>query len=242
MNRKHIIILLIIFFFLQMSAKKTFAEYSPTTTQKFLIVGGILGGIELIHTALNLFSKKKKKNLTTTTTTNNYENYTDASINKEEELKKLLAPSKLLTLIEKTNTVISTNKNIVVSVQTNTISNTTNTNNLLGSTFTNYEIKTNTLIERYKITPQNMETNFTYKVTNTLTKKTFEYTAGSIDYYDVGVAYYFVNKKHKAKEYLLHTIAINKKKDEAIKFLMQHYKITLKEIRIEAKKYKTLKK
>ncbi len=246
MIKKILLIIISIIIIINTTSKNLRAEYSPTTIDKFIIVGGILGGIELIHTAYMLFFKhnehKMLRNKNTSTT-----NSTDDAINKEELLKKLLAPSKLLTMYEeRTNTVISKETNLIVSTISNTYATNekslTNSLKTTSSTQKQVLIKTNIIVERFKVSPQTEQSNFTYTITNTRTKESFEYTAGAIDYYDVGVAYYHVGKKKKAKEYLLHTIAINKKKKEAIEFLMNHYKITLKEIRLEAKKYKTIKK
>lgn len=134
------------------------------------------------------------------------------NIEKEEEIKSLLSHSKLLS-------VLSTKSNLLLTYNQGT-SNINNTNENI-TLKTGEEESAESVITNYEIKP--------------VLRK------GVVDYYEVGVAYYKVGKKSKAKECLLHTIAIGVREEEAIKFLMENFDMTRKEIQIEKRKYKELK-
>ncbi len=235
---KKVIVITILFIF---SINLKLNSTTAVSPERLLIIGGVVGGIELIHIGINIFRHKKVDNILIKNNKDNKIVHIN-SIDKKKELKKLLAPSKLLSLIEESSNTNSSFTNInQVAVESNAVS----TNQIVINNYTNnnkYITNITYQTEKYNIKPVSKRKYFTYTITNKLTKESYEYKSGAIDYYEVGIAYFSVGKKEKAKEYLLHTIAINERKKEAINFLLKHYKITLQEIRNQARKYKILKK
>ncbi len=198
---------------------KTLRAKEPVTPQRFIILGGIIGGAEIINGIIQLFSK------------NDETIETNLSPEKKKEIERLLSRSRLLEMLSKTE-----------QPDISAVSNTTSqTSQVIKSTnITIKEEKAKPLSEQVGVIPSEEKEYFVYKITSYTYKTVKKYEKGAVDYYEVGVAYYNIGKKQKAKEYLLHTIAINVRKEEAIEFLIKHYNMTRKEILIEKKKYKKL--
>ncbi len=162
---------------------------------RFLYLGGIIVGAELINGAIKIFSKKNAVNQ------NDIKMKQQEELNKQKELEQLLAPSKLLDMVK-----TSTNQ----TQATNTVSPLPN------------QFITNLRNE-----------SMAFYITNNKTKEVYEFKQGEIDYYDVGVAYFRVNKKEKAKEFLFKAIQSNINKNKAINFLIENYNMSPKEINRE---------
>jgi len=169
--------------FILLVPRLIYSERKPYTTEKIIIVGGIIGGIEIINGVINLFKGDKEK---------------QEEMNKGKEIENLLSGSKLLSMLSSKTEYIALKK------------------------------------EELEISQDSVEK------TNLEIKK--KQRVGEIDYYEVGVAYYKVGKFDKAREYLLHSIAIGVREEEAIEFLIKHFDMTRKEIQIEKRKYKKLNK
>lgn len=205
-----------------------------STPERFAILGAAVVGAELIYGAINLFKgdegdEKERNNIDVKQGTNTIVNNKK---NKEEQLKKLLAPSKLLDMVAETNqsqqeTTKETNKRIESRIDPVPV----------------YEKKTNKKNIKKKEKKKNVEPiklpeTKVYMITNYKTKEVYEYKKGVIDYYAVGTAYYNVGKKEKAKGFFLKTIALNINKEKSIKFLKRNYKMNDKEIMLQTAKYK----
>ncbi len=207
-----------------------YAAKSPITPGRLAIVGGIIGGVELVNGLLQLFKGGKEKD----------EMRIDRS--KQKEIDKLLSGSRLLSVLnEESNIqpqqVVNTNEKITETVDEKKI--------VLVNTNSNIVVEnkkeSKPMKDKLAVVPSEQKEYFTYKITSYTYKKSKYLKKGVIDYYEVGVAYYNVNKKEKAREYLLHTIAIGVRKEEAIDFLIENFNMTRKEIQIEKKKYRELK-
>lgn len=95
---------------------------------RFIILGAAIVGTELVYNVVNLFRDKEEDGSIEKKDTNILI-YNKEKINKEEELKKLLAPSKLFEIIATTNIIVSTNvvlTNILIQTQMKRILTITN--------------------------------------------------------------------------------------------------------------------
>lgn len=226
MNIKKILLL---FLLMIISPKYILSQREAITPGRLIIVGSIIGGIEIINGILQLFGKGEESAETNLTP------------EKKREIEKLLSRSRLLEVLSQEKSPIvysSIETNIIVTTKTQIALKSEEETNIIAKP----EEETEPQPEKLGVIPSEEKEYFTYKITSYTYKTVKKLKRGVVDYYEVGVAYYKVGKKRKAREYLLHTIAINVRKEEAIEFLIQHYNMTRKEIQIEKKKYKYLEK
>ncbi|MBU1076285.1 MAG: hypothetical protein KKH98_03270 [Spirochaetes bacterium] len=215
---------------------------SKRAPERFLIIGGAVVGAELVYSVINLFKGKEteeEQNLESKST--NIIDYQKEKIDREKELAKLLAPSKLFEVMAQTNVRESTNEVTQTNIELPKIKDEAITGSAVTNIVTNKLISRVTNIEsvsNFGIPPEGIIQTSIIKVTNYSQKEVYEYRKGVIDYYEVGKAYFRVGKRVKAKEYLLKTIALNINKEEAISFLMENYEMSLKNIMQESRKYK----
>jgi len=226
--KAQIVLLFAIFTIPTIFPKDILSQRDAVTPGRLIIVGGIIGGIEIINGILQLFGKGEETAETNLTP------------EKQREIEKLLSRSRLLEVLSKEGSPIvysSKETDITVTTKTQIVLKPKEKTNIIVKP----EEETGPQPEKLDIIPSEEKEYFTYKITSYTYKTVKKLKRGVIDYYEVGVAYYKVGKKKKAREYLLHTIAIGVRKEEAIEFLMEHYNMTRKEIQIEKKKYKRLK-
>lgn len=219
---------LFIIFILLVNNLKAAKNVSPF---RFIILGAAIVGTELVYNVVNLFKGEEEDISIEKKDTNTLKN--KEKINKEAELKKLLAPSKLFEIIATTNIIVGTDvilTNILIQTQIKKMLTITNI-------ITNGSViqKTNKEKEEYQ-TDTKEEQSIT--ITNCKTHKVYKFKNDLINYYEIGKTYFKVDEKLKAKEFLLKTIAFSIKKEEAIKFLIRNYKMLRKKILNESKKYK----
>ncbi|MBN1898052.1 MAG: hypothetical protein JW827_04680 [Spirochaetes bacterium] len=195
---------------------------APESPNRFIILGGIIGGIELIHGIVQIFSDDEE-------TIN-----TNLSQEEKKEINDLLKPSDLLDILKKKDSEISSSVSNLTAQEKTSL--TTNTNITVKN-----EKESKPVPEEVDVIPTEEDEYFTFKITSLTYKTIKKYKKGAVDYYEVGVAYFNADKKKKAREYLLHTVAINVRKDEAIDFLIHNYAMTRQEIMKEKKKYIKLK-
>lgn len=87
------------------------------TPARMLLFGGVVAGAELVYGTVRwIFPDKEEKKALDRSLSDTNENFQDEQINKEEELKKLQAPSQLFQLINSsTNTNNKQGSNINIS-------------------------------------------------------------------------------------------------------------------------------
>lgn len=207
--KKTILYSIVIFFSLSMLPLQAEIK-SPI---RFLYLGSIIVGAELINGIVQLLSRQRN-----TQSEDSLKLTQEEELKKQKELDKLLAPSKLLDIIEE-ETNISPLTNVVQTAPQQTA-------------ITNIQTSKEIILQ-----PETRTQFSTYYITNYKTKEVYEFKKGYIDYYAVGVAYFNVNKKEKAKEFFLKTINLNLNKNQAINFLIENYNMSLKDINRQAKNY-----
>ncbi len=259
--KKIVILLVLIFGFSVMPRVSSATE--PITPGRLAIIGGIIAGIEVIHGVYKLFTMKREKKIDFFSETENTNIIVDEgkeALRKYEALRLLLGRSRLYAVMEgrteQTNELNllmqeiikqeprRVSKGIFTDVDVDTVTTKTQKKAVFshypdkGTSVTNVSSK-----KVYAISPMESSHEFHYSITNRFTGEVS--TKSSINYYEVGKAYFVVEKKDKAKEYFFKTINLSidrVNKAKAILFLEQKYNMTIDIIIKEAREQRRREK
>ncbi|MDD5067093.1 MAG: hypothetical protein PHF84_08615 [bacterium] len=208
---------LIIFLILLYCSASTDLRASARGPERLIILGSAVAGAELVNVIIRLFSNTKQ--VQTLSPEEQKRLALEEERKKQEELEKLLAPSKLFEVIGQTNIMSGTNEAVALN----------------AGNMTNRTVKA---VTNLKAPPHKTTITTIYYITNYKTREIYEFKRGKIDYYAVAAAYYKVGKKEKAREFFLKTISLDVNKNQAMNFLIANFNMTPKEIQREAQKYK----
>lgn len=246
--------------------KPVYSAQGSLTPGRLLIVGGVVGGVEVIRGLIKLLSgdeDEQKDIYGDKGGTNILASQELEELEKYELLDRLTAKSRLFDVIEgKTEASSMTNEEIKLLIQKiierkpkqvrkgiltdeeiHMVQVWTQNMAKVDVAATNLADETNhQSIKQYDITPFEAQFEFHHKTTNIITGDVS--TESQINYYEVGKAYFVNGKKKKAKEYFLRIIAedtnpYNKvSKGKAIVFLETYYNMPLDKIIREVKEYR----
>ena len=234
-------------------------QAEEVTPDRFLIIGGVVAGVELIYSIYEFFTSDGEKEIdfySESGDTNIIKEMGSDELKKYEQLTVLLGRSRLYDVINGTTNqneelellmqeIIKqeprrVSKGILTEDDISPVQIRTQKKAVFDDASSRKIITTNVSTKGlYDVSPFEAEHEFHYKITNKITGGVT--AKSSINYYEVGKAYFAAEKKSQAKEYFFRCVRlsidrINKAK--AILFLEKNYNMTIGDIFNQARKYR----